>query len=156
MSPQMRDCIFHNFFVFIQSLFFWNISQYGPALLKGIRVLLIAFWSSFTTSQVVSVLSLFAKSPRYLCNRTPTAPAAAHPGWKFRAALANRTPRGPKPPSGHLRVHSKLPPSPSPSLFQNTWLCKLGIIKDKRDPVLYIYSDNLGKSYNNIICITQL
>ena len=62
------------------------------------------------SSQVVSVLSLFAKSPCYLCNRTPTDRATAHPGWKFRAALANRTPRGPKPPSGHLRVHSKLPP----------------------------------------------
>ena len=140
MSPQMRDffaslgcfptnnsfcsyiwfiydCIFYKVLVFIQSLFFWNISHQGPALLKGIRVLLIAFWSSFTTALKLSLFYLSLLNPPVtFVIEPPTDPAAVHPGWKFRAALADRTPRGPKPPSGHLRVHSKLPPPPSPPL----------------------------------------
>ena len=51
------------YFVFIQSLFFWNISHQGPALLKGIRVLLIAFWSSFTTALKLSLFYLSLLNP---------------------------------------------------------------------------------------------
>ena len=51
------------FFLFLQSLFFWNISHQGPALLKGIRVLLIAFWSSFTTALKLSLFYLSLLNP---------------------------------------------------------------------------------------------
>ena len=105
---------FHSYMNHIWLYLSQSVSHWGPALLKGIRVLLIAFWSSFTSSQVVSVLSLFAKSPRYLCNRTPTDRAAAHPGWKFRAALANRTPRGPKPSLWSPQSSQQVAPFPPP------------------------------------------
>ena len=109
------------------------------------------------SSQVVTVLSLFAKSPRYLCNRIPqqTTPPLTL-GGNSEQHQRTAPPGVLNPPLVTSEFTASCPLPPSPSLFQNTWLCKLGINKDKRDPVLYIYSDNLGKSYNNIICITQL